>query len=111
MLVISPELALAFESGTLARWKTEIAALLARRFPAEAAKFPGGQLENWVREAMDGVRRMGAVSRRDIETYVVSLFLVTEVEQDDRAAEDFVVIMLGDGAFPAKMAFLRKAFA
>jgi hypothetical protein len=110
MLTISPELALAFETGTLARWKAEISALLRRQFP-DAAALPGSRLEDWVREAMETIRRAGATSRMDIELFAVTLFRITEVEKDDRAAGDFMAIMLSQEPISARMALLRKAFA
>ena len=110
MLTISRELAIAFEQGTLGRWKAEIAALIRRQFPAEANNFPGARMDDWVRGATDSIRRMGVTARGDIEHFAVTLFLVTEVDADDRAAEDFVAIMLGSGTMSAKMSMLRKGF-
>ena len=110
MLTISRELAQAFETGNLARWKAEIAATLCRLFPKVAATFPDGKLENWVREAMESIRQMGATSRADMELFTVALFTVTEVDKDDRSTGDLTAILLGQSAFPAKMAMLRKAF-
>ena len=110
MLIISPELALAFETGTLVRWKVEIVALLRQDHPTDSARFQGETLEDWVREAMDSLRRIGATARDDIAFFVVTLFRVTEVQQDARATGDLAAIMGSSTAYPAKMALLRKAF-
>ena len=111
MLTISPELAEAFETGTLQRWKVEIAASLRDSFPSETARFQGSSLENWVRETMETVRRIGATSRPDIAFFAITLFRVAEVEPDTRAAGDFAAIMVAEDTFSAKMSLLRKAFA
>lgn len=111
MLTISKELALAFETGTLARWKAELVAQLRRQFPEAAARFPDAALENWVREAMEGIRDMGATSRGDIELFTVTLFAVTEADQDERATDDLVAILIGEGTLASKMSLLRKGFA
>ena len=103
MLTISPELALAFEKGTLVRWKVEIAALIRHRFPGDA-------LPNWVRDAMETLRRAGEPTPADLQHFAVTLFAVTEAEPDDRATADLLAIMLSEETFTVRMAFLRKAF-
>jgi hypothetical protein len=110
MLTIAPELATAFETGTLSRWKTEIAATLRKKYPGPATAFTCPALEDWVRQSMDCVRRLGATSRGDIELFAVTLFGVTEAGHDPRAAGDFTAVMLAPGTLAAKMAFLRKGF-
>lgn len=110
MLTISPELAGAFETATLARWKAEITALLRRRHPEVTAAFSGTKLEGWVREAMETIRRMGATSRADIEHFTATLFQITEVDHDDRAAGEFTAILLAADPLAARLALLRKAF-
>ena len=110
MLTISPELALAFEKATLQRWKSEIAALIRQRFPGAAARFPSAALEDWVRDAMEVLRRAGDPTPADLERFTVTLFQVTEAAPDDRATADLLAIMLGDGAFKVRMALLHKAF-
>ena len=111
MLTISPELALAFESGTLLRWKQEIAALLRQRHPTEAARFADDALEDWVRQAMESLRRIGGDKRGDIELFATTLFHVTEVTGDTRALADLIAIMGANTPYPAKIALLRKGFA
>jgi hypothetical protein len=111
MLTISPELAEAFETQTLLRWKVEITATLRRDYPVASAGFQGQALENWVRDTMETVRRKGATTRADIAFFAVTLFRVAEVEKDTRAAGDFVAIMVSDNTFSAQMSLLRKAFA
>ena len=110
MLTISPELALAFETCTLARWKAEIAALIRHRFPEAAARFPGDALPNWVRDAMETLRRAGEPTPVDLQHFAVTLFAVTEGAPDDLATGDLLAIMLSDETFKVRMAFLRKAF-
>lgn len=111
MLTISPELATAFESDALARWKLEIAADLRQRYPAVATGFPEDRLQDWVRSAMETVRRHGATSRADLWFFAVTLFTLTEVDHDDPGAGDFAAIMAGPGTYAAKMAMLRKSYS
>ncbi len=110
MLTISPELATAFETGTLQRWKTEITADLRRLHPDATAGFSGAALDDWVRSAIDSLRRLGGTSRQDIAFFVVTLFAVTEADKDPRAMGDLVAIMGAATPYPAKMALLRQAF-
>ena len=109
MLTIGPELAQAMESGTLARWKQEIAARIASDF-SQAAGFDRNILETWVRQAIHVVRRAGATNRGDIELYAHALFRVTEAPPDDRALTDFIAIMTAPGDFTLRIKTLRKAF-
>ena len=111
MLIISPELALAFETGTVGRWKLEIAAQLRHHYPDAAARFPGPALETWAREAMEVLRRHGNSSRPDLELFTTTLFAVTEAAPDQIAAGDLLAILLGPGSFAARMKLLHKAFA
>ena len=110
MLTIGSELGLAFETGTLARWKSEIAARIARDFPQAAGRFPGDTLQEWVRAAMQTIRRAGADTRSDIELYAHALFRVTEAATDDSQAADFVAIMTQPGTYALRIKTLRKAF-
>ncbi len=110
MLTISAELAAAFESDALARWKAEIAADLRQRYPAVMAGFPEARLQDWVRSAMETVRRHGATGRADLWFFTVTLFTLTEVDHDDPGASDFAAIMAGPGTYAAKTAMLRKSF-
>lgn len=110
MLTISPELALAFERDTLKRWKGEIAARLARRFPDRAAEMGQEALENWVREAIEMLRDQGGAQWADVSFFAETLFAVTEGAPDDRALGDFTAIMAGPGDMKARLTLLRKAF-
>jgi hypothetical protein len=108
MLTITPELALAMEAGTLARWKQEIAARIAHDFPQAA---PDDEtLQDWVRDAMETIRRAGATSRSDIELYAHALFRVTEASDHPIALQDFVTIMTLPGDYSLRIKTLRKAF-
>lgn len=110
MLTISPDLAQAFETGTLERWTQEIAANLRHVFPDATARYPGAALESWVQGSMDTLRRLGATTRADLQFFTLTLFRLTEAEPDPVAAGDFAAIMVAATAYPAKMALLRKAF-
>jgi len=110
MLMISKELAEAFETSTLGRWKSEFARQLRRQYPAAAPRFPDDSLDEWVRSAMEVIRRIGATSRDDMEIFCTALFWVTEAEPDDRAAGDLVAIMTSEGSLAARMALMRKSF-
>lgn len=110
MLTISPALAQAFETGTLLRWKQDIASTLRTQYPDAAARFPGMALEDWVQGSMDTLRRLGASTKPDLELFTLTLFRLTEAEPDPIAAGDFTAIMVAPTAYPAKMALLRKAF-
>ena len=111
MLTISPDLAQAFETGTVLRWKQDIAASLRHDYPDAAARFPGPALEDWVQGCMDTLRRLGASTRADHAFFAQTLFRLTEAGADPIAAGDFTAIMVAPTAYPAKMALLRKAFA
>lgn len=110
MLTISPDLAQAFETGTLLRWRQEIADTLRRDFADATARYPGTALETWVQGSMDTLRRLGATTRADLELFSLTLFRLTEAEPDPIAAGDFAAIMVAPTAYAAKMDLLRKAF-
>jgi hypothetical protein len=110
MLTISPQLADAFESGTLERWKAEIAIELRHRFPGDAARFAGPALDDWVRRSMETLRRIGGSSRPDMAFFATTLFRLTEAEQDLAAAGDLTAILVSASPYAAKMSLLRKAF-
>ena len=107
MLTIPPELALAFDTATLARWKVEIAAQIARDHPQTMTP---EALQDWVRAAMETVRRAGATSRADMDLYARALFQVTEAATDTNAVTDFVAIMTANLPYAKRIATLRKAF-
>lgn len=107
MLTISPDLAQAFETGTVLRWTQEIAATLRHDFP-QAEHFPA--LEDWVQDSMDTLRRLGARTKPDFEFFTRTLFCLTEANPDPIAAGDFTAIMVAATPYPAKMALLRQAF-
>lgn len=110
MLNISAELALAFERDTLRRWKAEIAASLARRFPERAAEMGQGPLEDWVRDAIEMLRDQGGTLWADVSFFSETLFALTEGAPDTGALGDFTAIMAGPGDLKARLALLRKAF-
>ena len=110
MLTISPELALAFEKGTLERWKQDIARDLRARFPDATARVPGAALDDWVRGAMDSLRRQGDAGWPDHHLFATTLFAVTEAAPDDVAMGDLLAIMTSQASFSVRLALLRKSF-
>jgi hypothetical protein len=110
MLTISADLAQAFETGTLARWKADIAHDLRIRFPEATARFAGAALEAWVQDAMDTLSRQGKVKWPDLHLFTVTLFAVTEAEPDAVATGDLMAIMTSPASLPARLALLHKAF-
>jgi len=110
MLTISHDLAAAFEAGTFARWRHEIAADLRTRHPTETVGFSGDELLDWVQDAVGRARLAGAVTHPDIAFFVETLFRMTKVGGDPAAARDFAAIMAAPGPWRPRIALLRRAF-